>query len=164
MCFEYETDTQHSAGKNEHRTTALDSGGTIITTGNLLGKTYPVGAIYISTSSTSPASLFGGTWTQLKDRFLIGAGNSYAVNATGGATTHTHGAGSLYAQIKNYGGGIRLHGISENPSWKDTAKIYDVNENTSNENMIGGTAVAGTSGSGSTMPPYLAVYMWKRTA
>ena len=44
---------------------------------------YPVGAIYISVNSTSPASLFGGTWEQLKDRFLIGAGNSYAVNATG---------------------------------------------------------------------------------
>ena len=125
---------------------------------------YPVGAIYISVNSTSPASLFGGTWEQLKDRFLIGAGNSYAINSTGGATTHTHGAGSLYAQIKNYGGGIRLHGISENPSWTDTAKTYDVKESSSSELMIGGTTVAGTSGSGSTMPPYLAVYMWKRTA
>ena len=62
----------------------------IITTKNLLNNVYPVGAIYISTSSTSPASLFGGTWTQLKDRMLMGAGDSYAVNATGGAETHTH--------------------------------------------------------------------------
>lgn len=48
---------------------------------------YPVGAIYISVNSTSPATLFGGTWEALRDRFLIGAGNSYAVNGTGGQTS-----------------------------------------------------------------------------
>jgi hypothetical protein len=51
---------------------------------------YPVGAIYMSVNPTSPASLFGGTWEALKNRFLVGAGDTYAVNATGGATTHTH--------------------------------------------------------------------------
>ena len=74
---------------------ALASGGTAINSSKLEGNTlaqiilkaYPVGAIYISTSSTSPASLFGGTWTQLKDRFLIGAGNSYRVDGTGGASS-----------------------------------------------------------------------------
>ena len=50
--------------------------------------TYPVGAIYISTISTSPASLFGGTWEQLKDRFLLGAGDTYAAGATGGEAAH----------------------------------------------------------------------------
>ena len=38
---------------------------------------YPVGSIYMSYSSTSPASIFGGKWTQIKDRFLVGTGNSY---------------------------------------------------------------------------------------
>lgn len=56
---------------------------------NMLSLVYPVGSIYMSVNSTSPATLFGGTWEQLKDRFLIGAGSSYAVNATGGSTTHT---------------------------------------------------------------------------
>lgn len=50
---------------------------------------YPVGSIYISATATSPASLFGGTWTQLKNRFL------FATNATSGnkgkdaASSHT---------------------------------------------------------------------------
>lgn len=35
---------------------------------------YPVGAIYMSVSSTSPASLFGGTWEQIQNRFLLAAG------------------------------------------------------------------------------------------
>ena len=33
---------------------------------NLLNA-YPVGAIYASANSTSPASLFGGSWTQITD-------------------------------------------------------------------------------------------------
>ena len=51
----------------------------------ILSKVYPVGSIYISVDSTSPATLFGGTWVQLKDRFLLGVGDTYSsVNATGG--------------------------------------------------------------------------------
>lgn len=51
---------------------------------------YPVGAIYMSVNSTSPASIFGGSWTQLQNRFLLGAGSSYSNGATGGSATHTH--------------------------------------------------------------------------
>lgn len=57
---------------------------------SVFDKIYPVGSIYMSVNSTSPASLFGGTWTQLKDRFLVGAGNSYAVNSTGGSTSQSY--------------------------------------------------------------------------
>lgn len=48
---------------------------------------YPVGAIYLSWSSTSPASLFGGTWTQITDRFLY-CHNSSGTN--GGSNTQDH--------------------------------------------------------------------------
>lgn len=50
---------------------------------------YPVGAYYISSNSTSPASLFGGTWTQITNRFIYAAGSGYTVGATGGSTTKT---------------------------------------------------------------------------
>ena len=49
---------------------------------------HPIGSYYLSENATSPASLFGGTWEQMKDRMLIGAGNSYNVGATGGEATH----------------------------------------------------------------------------
>lgn len=65
---------------------------------------YPVGAYYISSNSTSPAVLFGGTWTQIQNRMIIAAGSSYSVGATGGSATkilttnnlpsHTHSCGS----------------------------------------------------------------------
>ena len=34
---------------------------------------YPVGSIYMSVSGTSPATLFGGTWEQIQERFLLSA-------------------------------------------------------------------------------------------
>lgn len=49
---------------------------------------FPIGAIYTTFSSTSPATSFGGTWTQLKDKFILTVGNTYALNATGGEATH----------------------------------------------------------------------------
>ena len=50
----------------------------------VIGMIYPVGSIYMSVNATSPASLFGGTWEQLKDRFLLAAGDTYAAGSTGG--------------------------------------------------------------------------------
>ena len=38
-------------------------------------KIYPIGSIYISASGTNPHDLFGGTWEQLRDRFLLGCGS-----------------------------------------------------------------------------------------
>lgn len=51
---------------------------------------YPVGSLYWSSKSTDPASLFGGTWVQIKDRFVLACGDTYkTVGATGGASSVT---------------------------------------------------------------------------
>ena len=55
----------------------------------LLLSVHPIGSLYWSSSSKSPAELFGGTWTQIKDRFILAAGNTFAVKQTGGEETHT---------------------------------------------------------------------------
>ncbi|MBQ9067731.1 MAG: hypothetical protein IJ131_01540, partial [Eggerthellaceae bacterium] len=62
------------------------------TVGNLV---YPVGSIYMSVNSANPAIIFGGTWVQLKDQFLLAAGTKYAAGSTGGSAdsvipAHTH--------------------------------------------------------------------------
>ena len=53
---------------------------------------YPVGSYYISSVSTSPASLFGGTWVQVQDRMILAAGTKYSAGtlanpAIGGSET-----------------------------------------------------------------------------
>lgn len=50
---------------------------------------YPVGSVYISANNTSPATLFGGTWKQIKDTFLLSAGDIYKAGSTGGEANHT---------------------------------------------------------------------------
>lgn len=53
----------------------------------VLEAVYPIGAIYISENNTSPATLFGGTWEQITDTFLLAAGSSYTAASTGGAAS-----------------------------------------------------------------------------
>ena len=61
----------------------------------VLDEIYPVGSVYVSASSTSPATIFGGIWEQYATgRTLIGVGSngtdSYSeANVTGGSETVT---------------------------------------------------------------------------
>lgn len=50
---------------------------------------HPVGSLYWSKNSTDPATLFGGTWIRVKDKFILAAGDTYSQGATGGAATVT---------------------------------------------------------------------------
>lgn len=51
---------------------------------------YPVGSLYWSANSTNPSTLFGGTWVQIKDKFILACGDTYkTVGATGGASSVT---------------------------------------------------------------------------
>ena len=69
-----------------------------------IDKIYPVGSIYASSNSTSPATLFGGTWERIKDSFLLSSGDTYTVGSTGGNAnttlvvdnlpSHSHGLNS----------------------------------------------------------------------
>ena len=56
---------------------------------NFLNLVYPVGSIYWSSNNTNPGTLFGGTWIQIKDRFILAAGDSYINGATGGVSSVT---------------------------------------------------------------------------
>lgn len=56
----------------------------------VLQAVYPVGSIYCSYGSTSPATLFGfGSWTKIEGRFLLGASSTYGLGSMGGAATVT---------------------------------------------------------------------------
>lgn len=67
---------------------------------NLLDIIYPAGSLYISRNSTSPASIVGGTWTQIKGAVLAATGaNGFAAQGYGGnlamtveqMPSHSHG-------------------------------------------------------------------------
>ena len=76
-------------GSKENVFSDSDSGMPLWNGAPLLNLVYPVGSIYWSSNDTDPGTLFGGTWQQIKDRFVLAAGDSYTNGAIGGAATVT---------------------------------------------------------------------------
>ena len=68
----------------------------------LLNLVYPVGSIYFSSKNTNPGTLFGGTWTQIKDRFILAAGDYYSNGATGGAATVTLAVSNMHSHKHSF--------------------------------------------------------------
>ena len=125
---------------------------------------YPIGSIYMSTNSTSPAEIYGGQWEQIKDRFLLGASDNYSAGVPGGSATHTHSA-SGFAKICTSSAGFNMSQKDQNKSWAINYRMATQ----SNASQQTGTTSWGvdtdtTVNYSSNMPPYLAVYIWKRTA
>lgn len=135
----------------------------------LLLMAHPIGSIYSSTVATSPADLFGGTWERIKDTFLLAAGSTYAAGATGGEATHTLTEAELAShihQIKS-DGGAKTHLVATNGSGSDGPDYsFDDSSHDYDGNISGSFYATATGGNQphNNMPPYLAVYVWKRTA
>lgn len=126
---------------------------------------YPVGSIYTSENSTSPAELFGGSWEQLKDRFLLAAGDTYVAGSTGGEAKHALSVDELpehrmmiYDQdaLGNNAGSLC-------PSDKIMALAYS-RATAGKRYWWSSTMPIGSNEGHNNMPPYLSVYMWKRIA
>lgn len=145
---------------------------------------YPVGAIYLSTNSTSPAQLFGGTWTQIEDTFLLTAGQIYTAGDTGGEASvaltvgnlapHTHGEAQLTGSFRwgaaRFGGTNSTSGIV-GQTRSNTTTYFSTTNSSEVSNTVGFTVDAthehdsvGNSTPHNNMPPYLVVYAWQRTA
>lgn len=160
---------------------------------NYLDKVYPVGSIYMSTNATSPATLFGGTWKALNEgRVLIGANSTYPVNSTGGETAHTLTMGEMPEHLHSLSdttasgytdyAGTHSHtyyGIKKDPDSSGSSGAYyatadnppamQTSEDGSHRHSFsvklqGNTGSTGGSQPHNNMQPYLAVYMWERTA
>lgn len=145
----------------------------------LIDLIYPVGCVYISVNNINPQTIFGGTWVQIKDAFLLACGDTYSNGATGGEAehvlteaempTHSHypvGATNTergdwtlatIREIASRSGKLGMasgsdrYGFASNTAWDDIA-------------LRAQTGPAGSGTAHNNMPPYLAVYMWKRTA
>lgn len=124
----------------------------------LLDYLHPVGSVYQSTDSTSPADLFGGTWEQIKDVFLLAAGDSHAAGSTGGEEDHVLTA----AEMANHTHGYDYTGQSITEG-VNAIRLYEAAS--TQYNAYTGKATSNCGGQAhNNMPPYLAVYTWRRTA
>ncbi len=124
---------------------------------------YPIGSIYMSTNQTDdPQSRFSGTyWLPIYDRFLLAAGSTYKAGSTGGEATHTLTANEMpehahYMASGNSGG---------DSTWTPDAGSYLIDSVTTDKTTYWaqlGMNNAGGSAAHNNMPPYYAVYMWRR--
>lgn len=145
---------------------------------NLIDKVYPVGSIYMSVSEVEPSTLFGGTWEQIEDKFLLAAGNNHINGSTGGSATHqlgeaempshkhdvaienggSHQHNAKYQADIGTGSAARLNPQGNSGTWSNAVLPGGEHNHTVSESNKG-------SGSAhNNMPPYLAVFMWKRSA
>lgn len=129
-------------------------------------KAYPVGAIYISVNQTDPGDLFGGSWTQLKDRFLLGAGDTYVAGRTGGEATHT----LTESEMPEHSHSARIDWLDDqktnNPLGANNYPLTIISSpnNARVDDPQAHVGLTGGSQAHNNMPPYLTVYMWKRVS
>ena len=145
---------------------------------NILDLAYPVGSVYITTSTTSPASTLGGTWSAISGRFLYGH-SSNTPKTTGGSSSHTHKykiALGLFCRAAVYPYYVYDYSTSkwvkcdvDGTSAVGDTTGYSVNSTlsdsfSSNGYALNFPAAEGVSSSTSHLPPYYTVRMWVRTA
>ena len=123
---------------------------------------YPVGSIYQSTSYTSPAALFGGTWQEIAfNRVLMGAGSGHAAGSTveAGLPNIT---GSFVADVKK--GEHKVSGaftagnvIASTGEYNSFSDVYKFSLDASKSNAIYGR-------SATVQPAAYYVHIWRRVA
>lgn len=144
--------------------------------GNL---SYPVGSYYWSNSPISPENIFGGTWEQVKDRFVLAVGNTYtSVGATSGSSTvtltkdqmpqHRHRILSGYrTDVPNpniYNDRIFNHKAPNGATTNNNPEYYDNGFTPAGSQSMSFLENTGGNQPHENMPPYITAYCWRRTA
>lgn len=140
---------------------------------DIINTIYPIGSIYISTNSTSPAILFGGSWVAISGKFLLAADNTHVANSIGGEETVSLNVSNLPAHAHHLSSDTLAHSFAWGSGKTNTVHIQnaiaaagtvDGNRLYTYQNSWNITVDTGGNEPHNNMPPYLAVYMWQRTA
>ena len=126
---------------------------------------YPIGSLYITTSTVSPAISFGGTWTQITDdAYLKIVNTSNAVGSLGGTSSnHKIPVSSMPSHSHSYNQWI-FNGASASGG-THYGYGWESNTGTMYNNMPSNWASIGNTGGGQAYYPYYyGVYVWKRIA
>ena len=163
-----------------------------VTASQIINLVYPVGSIYISANNVNPSTLFGGTWEQIKGKFLLGEDNKHTIGSTGGKESyvaddmpaHTHTRGTMEIEGKWWTGwNTTVRGfhdttcqgafyLGQDNSRPGRITSEDGYANNSSHNgypwlkasggWTGETSQSGTNTTATIVPPYLTVSIWKR--
>ena len=134
---------------------------------------YPIGSIYMSVSSVSPDSLFGGTWEAWgAGRVPVGIDAGQAefdtAEETGGSKTHVHSLEDGFSKIAviDYSGDSYINWDEKPATWYPSFESKIAGGVRTGISSSPGIAakLGGNTNSGPSLSPYIVCYMWKRTA
>lgn len=126
---------------------------------------------WASDDPTSPASFIGGTWEQIKDCFILAAGDTYAAGSTGGEAKHS------LTKLENGPHSHEVVALGNDEWYYRTSNPVGIKFQTQYHTLINDISIVGTadefsgylatnsSGTGqphNNMPPYTATYIWRR--
>ena len=135
--------------------TPIPSGGIILWSGSI--GSIPAGYVLCNGNNSTP---------DLRDRFIVGAGSTYAVDATGGSAdatlpTHTHTATSVVTDPSHQHSVPSGGGGASNYALGGSAGSFSVSQTTGLQStgitVATTNANAGTSGTNANLPPYYAL-------
>ena len=125
---------------------------------------YPVGSIYLTASAVSPSTFFSGTWVRYaQGKCLFGVDDNdtdFALETTGGVKevvlteaqmpSHRHSVQDRSRNDTTNNGKANNNGNRVNPSNMNYRSVD--------------TSYTGGDQPHENLPPYIAIYIWKRTA
>lgn len=131
-------------------------------------KDEPIGSIIMGTGNNfatqeAVQTVYIGTWEQIKDVFLLAAGDSYEAGSTGGEATHT----LTVAELATHSHDIIADGNAKRVGYNSGNEGNYVQNNYTDTGNVGNQYVTDEVGGNqahNNMPPYLTVYMWRRIA
>lgn len=120
---------------------------------------YPIGSLYLTTSTISPSVLFGGTWERIKNDAYLKIATGDSAGTLGGTSSnhkipvssmpahnHTGTAGSVVIDVGKTDSAFGWH--------TSTTAGYRANAGT----------LTNTGGGQAYYPYYYQIFVWKRTA
>lgn len=143
---------------------------------------YPVGSIYLSVNNTNPGTIFGGTWVAFgQGRVLVGVGTG-----NDGTNTQTFTSGETGGEYKHkltkaeqpkLSGTLEMHDMANGTNIYGRSGVFSTSVSIRNKYKIPTQAHTGASSiqtikfendgndeAHNNVQPYIAVYMWRRTA
>lgn len=180
LYLSYTRKSDRSAGKNRNKgylfkATDEDKTVTVLDSENFLNKLYPIGAIYLTWNNTNPGNFLGGTWVRMAEgRGLFGVGKSTGKDGYNGQVSEHEESGSWkhtlsVDEMPKHKHAIYIQNTSGNPQvdapkWT-VALPNSWKQYTSATKLFGpSTSEDGGNQSFYTVPPYIGIYVWRRTA